>query len=271
MIGQDNLIDNIDKTLYNYPRFSIIVGPKGSGKKEIVRYICDRLNLQILSYGQKIEEVREAITTAYEQINPICYMFADADNMSVMAKNCMLKITEEPPRNAYFIITLQSIDNMLDTIRSRATILKLDPYTKQQLIQYRIYRKYNDSFDDLVQTICSTTGDVDELFTNDIQSFYNYANMIVNGIDKVNNGNVFKISHQLKLKDSDQGFNAVLLFRTVSSLFLKRGIQDKDKRYLKAVQVTNKYIQDLIINSLNKQATIDMWIIEVRSVLRENF
>ena len=41
MIGQTQLLEKIDKILDSYPKFSIIVGAKGSGKKTIVKHICN--------------------------------------------------------------------------------------------------------------------------------------------------------------------------------------------------------------------------------------
>ena len=35
------LLEKIDKILDSYPKFSIIVGAKGSGKKTIVKHICN--------------------------------------------------------------------------------------------------------------------------------------------------------------------------------------------------------------------------------------
>ena len=49
MIGQVKLFEKIDRIIKDYPKFSILVGPKGSGKKTIVKHICNQLNLPIVS------------------------------------------------------------------------------------------------------------------------------------------------------------------------------------------------------------------------------
>ena len=41
MIGQAKLLDKIDKLINNFPTFLILSGPKGSGKKTIVKDICN--------------------------------------------------------------------------------------------------------------------------------------------------------------------------------------------------------------------------------------
>ena len=68
------------------------------------------------------------IELAYKQTEPIIYLIQDADKMSLGAKNSLLKVIEEPPQQAYFIMELQQIENTLDTIKSRCQEIKLDSY-----------------------------------------------------------------------------------------------------------------------------------------------
>jgi len=268
MIGQIKLQEKINKVIDSYPRFSLFVGPKGSGKKTLVKYVCDKLGLRIITFGTSIDDVREAIELAYSQREPICYLFADADGMSVTAKNGLLKITEEPPENAYFVMTLQSMSNTLGTIESRGTLFNLDPYTQDELISYRKYKQYTDTFDNIIRDVCTNTGEVDELFSCDIPAFYKFAETIVSSIHIPKTGNIFKISKQVKSKKDDKGYDAVLLFKTVRNLYLRKGIETKIPQYLQASLVTSKYLRDLAMPTVNTVGTVDMWIMDVRAALR---
>lgn len=49
------------------------------------------------------------------------------DEMNVNAANAILKILEEPPRNAYLILLSHSVGKLLPTIRSRCRTFKLSP------------------------------------------------------------------------------------------------------------------------------------------------
>lgn len=270
MIGQKILLSKIDKMISSFPKFTIIVGAKGSGKKTIATQICRKLGLMMVKFGTGIDEVREIIDLSYSQDKPICYFCSDADSMSVGAKNSLLKITEEPPKNAYFILTLQSLNNTLETIQSRATILTLDTYTPEELVDYRARRGYGDSFDNIIKDICVSTGEVDELFKNDVPSFYKFADTIVNQIHIPTSGNIFKIPKSLKLtaNEKDDGFNPTLLFRTVRSMFLKKYLETKQPKYLLASNVTSECLRDLNLQTVSKIGTIDKWIMDVRKVLR---
>lgn len=268
MIGQRSLLNKIDTMIESFPKFSIIVGAKNSGKKTIAKYICNKLGLKIIYFGTGIDEVRKIIELSYEQDKPICYI-CEADDMSLGAKNCLLKITEEPPKNAYFILTLISLSNTLETIQSRATVLQLDNYTKDELIEYRKYRKYGGFFDKNVELVCSSTGDVDELFTYDVPSFCSFAETLAFQISIPTTGNIFKASQHLKLTDKDdKHYDSILMFKTVRSLYINKAIETKDKKYLLAADVTSACLRDLKIPTVAKLGTIDKWIMDVRSVLR---
>lgn len=55
----------------------------------------------------------------------IC-IIKDADLMNINAQNALLKIFEEPPTGVKFILCCESAANMLETIRSRATVYSLN-------------------------------------------------------------------------------------------------------------------------------------------------
>lgn len=271
MIGQTQLLQELNIILNRYPKFSIIVGPKGSGKKTIVEYICKHLNLPMVTFGISIEEVRQIIDLSYEQKNPICYVCADADEMSLGAKNCLLKVTEEPPNNAYFILTLQSMSNTLETISSRGTVFTLDPYSKQDLIEYIKLKGYPLNYSDLICNICTTTGEIDELLKNKedfyLQQFYKFAQTVAYKIHEPKSGNIFKISKQVKTKTNPDGYDPILLFKTVRNLYIEKAIETKKVQYINAANVTTVCLQDLQIAVLSTVATIDIWIMNVRRAL----
>ena len=268
MIGQTKLQDTINRTIDRFPKFTIFVGPKGSGRKTLVKEIFKKLHIPIVIFGTGVDDVRQTIDIAYEQTDPICYMCPEADGMSLSAKNGLLKVTEEPPQNAYFVLILEDLCNTLETIQSRGTPFVLDPYSKEELISYRKYKQYKPDYDNIIQDVCDNTGEVDELFSCDIPKFYKFAETIVNSIHIPTSGNIFKISKQIKSKQDDDGYNALLLFKTVRNLFLKKGIVTKEKKYLAASMVTSECLRDLKLTTVNKVGTVDMWIMNVRSVLR---
>ncbi len=57
----------------------------------------------------------------------------DADTMNRNAQNALLKILEEPPKNAILILICHRLGNMIPTIRSRCRVIHFDPLTSDTL------------------------------------------------------------------------------------------------------------------------------------------
>lgn len=269
MIGQIKLQDTINNYKSDFPRFSIVVGPKGSGKRTICKEISKRYKLKQVQVGTKIDDIRNAIDLAYSQYDPILFVIADADNMSVAAKNSLLKITEEPPKSSYFVMTLQSIENTLPTIKSRGTVFTLNPYSKEELIEYRKYRKYSDLFDEVIKLICTNTGQVDELFGYKVDEFYGFCNTVVKNIQIPKSGNAFKITQKIKIKDTDEGYDIELFLNACKELFFQEALKSKKKEYLEASLATAEAMRKLKNVAVSRLGILDMWIISVRALLRE--
>lgn len=99
MIGQERSLTKIDRMIeIGFPRFSIICGETGSGKKTIAKTIAKKLNAHLIISEIKVDNIREIIDLAYKQSEPTLYLIPDTDKMSNAAKNALLKVTEEPPR-----------------------------------------------------------------------------------------------------------------------------------------------------------------------------
>lgn len=267
MIGQSNFKRSVADMVENnsFPRFSIIVGQPGSGKKLMSQYIAKQLNIQSAFIGTSVDEIRTMITEAYRLAMPLVYIIADADKMSPAAKNALLKVTEEPPRQAYFILTLTDLSNTLGTIKSRGTVFYMDPYTQNEIDEY--YHNNYPSFADerkIVDEICSTPGEVDKIVEMGTTSFYEYVEKVVDNIAVVSGSNSFKIAQQIKLKESDTDkYDLKLFWKTFMSICSLRLRTDPIK-YSDGIKITSKYIQELRITGINKASAVDMWILDIR-------
>ena len=268
MIGQHNLQSRIEQLIKNhtFPRFSIFVGPKGSGKKTFAhelenlfnnwRVSSDHVNVYELP-DVKIDTIREMITQSYKQVMTMLYIIPDADNMSNAAKNALLKVTEEPPNEAYFIMTLEDENNTLETIRSRATVFHMDIYTPDEIYQYAM--GYAHDNEDIIKDICETPGDVDLLYKDSPKEFYDYVQLVVDNIAEVSLANAFKIPSKVALKEDAEGYDLRLFWKAFMKVCFDNGKYD-------AIYPTSKYLQKLKVKGINKQMLIDNWVLEIREL-----
>ena len=127
MIGQNKLKCTL-KNNSPFSPFIILVGDKGSGRKTILRELFPEA---IWYTDCKIDSVRDMMRMALD-VHDSLFIMADIDNMSIGAKNAILKLVEEPPNNNRIIMTLENENNTLPTIRSRATFFYMDDYTPNE-------------------------------------------------------------------------------------------------------------------------------------------
>lgn len=76
-----------------------------------------------------IDVIRAIKETAYikpNEANKKIYVFTDAQNITVQAQNALLKLIEEPPISAIFVLLVPSKSLLLPTILSRATLLQME-------------------------------------------------------------------------------------------------------------------------------------------------
>lgn len=272
MVGQVELKKKIMAQIENntFPRFSILVGQPGSGKKMMCGFIATHLHAHAYTCGIGVDDIRRMISEAYKVAAKVLFVIPDADKMSPAAKNALLKVTEEPPQNAYFIMTLSDANNTLNTIRSRGTIFYMDNYSVNELHEYANnatnHTLHDDEFE-VIKNICETPGEVNILLGDnkmDILDFYNYVEKVVDNIAVVSGSNSFKIAEKIAFKDTDTyKLDLKLFWKSFMTICVSRLKEDPFK-YSIGVSITSKYLQELRLTGVNKQYTFDMWLLDIR-------
>lgn len=259
MIGQKNNLEKIFNWRMNRstPRFIIITGDKGSGRLTLSKHIAKNINATPVIVDDKIDSVRETIQNAYNVSDTMCYIFRNADRMSMQAQNALLKVVEEPPNNAYFIITLLSPDNTLETIRSRGTLLQMEPYTELQLMEL--------THDDNKLKFLKNPGEIKECEGKDFYGVVDFCKSVVEGLPEVTDGNALKITQRLKFKEEDEGIDTLIFVRIVYSMILSR--VKNITEILKLIDDTNECCIQLNNQSIRKDSVIDVWLLKVKEIL----
>ena len=84
----------------------------------------------------KIEQIREIQSiAAYAPVEGKARVFVirEADNVTEAASNAFLKLLEEPPRETYFFLTTSRPHKLLQTIRSRTTVVRFSPLSTEDV------------------------------------------------------------------------------------------------------------------------------------------
>lgn len=260
MIGQKNNINTITKWRCNksVPRFIILSGDIGSGRLTLAKVIIKMINAKGIIMGNSIAEVRETIENAYTITDTTCYIFRNADDMKNEAKNALLKVVEEPPNNAYFIMTTQNIDNMLGTIKSRGTVIKMEPYTREELL----FAKN----DEVLLDYCNNIGQL-QTDKEDIQKAEKCVENVINALKDKSGTKLLKACTQLKAKQTEtEKIDCVLFFR----VFQKKLYEAYKTDLLQAISIyhISRCMQEISRNTINKKASIECMLISILEELK---
>jgi hypothetical protein len=239
--------------------------------------ISNKLKSMLYVVESGIDNIRKMIRDCYTIQNPVLYLIENGDNLSGEAKNALLKVTEEPPNKAYIIMCLESANNTLETIRSRAVMYNMQSYTSEQILTY-FHENYDISdWDDedvpkikgIIKSLCETPGEVSLLMENGVLELNDYVEKLVNNVLKVGWANVFKSSSKICLKKDGEGFDLKLFWKMFMTICMNRMVAGNVMDvivYAKMVSTTSKALQELGIRGISKQMLFDNWLIELRKI-----
>lgn len=208
IIGNDALRDYFSSAIRKeaLSHAYILLGPKGCGKHTLAysvaaalncenkehenipcmkcnscKKISERISADIIPIGrdgkatigvEAVRFIKNDIATFPNDGNFKVYIIEDAHTMTKQAQNALLLTLEEPPEYAVFILLCENIENILETIKSRAPILRLNPLPNELIVDYlkenspsarSLMNNSPDEFSQLLQASSGSIGYILEL------------------------------------------------------------------------------------------------------------
>lgn len=279
MIGQKKLVSQIDDLIQKekFPRFSIVLGERGMEHEDVGRYVAMRLECgYIVLPDVKVDTIRTMIVNSYKTHEKLVYIIPNADDMSVNAKNAMLKVVEDAPNKVYFIMCLEDLSNTLATIESRAIVFKMYVPTKEEIAEFAesLYVRAVDidrARVEKLSNICSTPGDVLYFQKHNVDNFYSYAEYVVENLVKVSGAEVFKFTDKLAVKDEDDKYDVRLFLKTLQTVYMMRCLSPvkwgcAENCACAVSRCIGRYMQDLRVKGINKTMLLDNMWLEMRKI-----
>ena len=175
-IGYRTLINNFKNRCINntLSHAHLIAGEDGIGKsklanilaklilnKELDREYVDIINYKINKASFGVDDVRNIIEEVskkpFEGEKKVIIIH-EGNKLTIQAQNALLKTIEEPPIGVYIIILCESLELILDTIKSRCEIYKLTPLTKDELYEYIRVKGFNFNDNEIESAIAFSEG-----------------------------------------------------------------------------------------------------------------
>ena len=205
-IGHEALINNFkQRCLKNtLSHAHLIAGEDGVGKGKLANILAkfilngylDREYVDIINYSSEkssfgVDDVRDIIEEVYKkpfEKDKKVIIIHEGNKLTIQAQNALLKTIEEPPKGVYIIILWESLELILDTIKSRCEIYKLKPLTKSELYEYIKIKKFNYDENEIKSAIAfseGVPGRIDRYFNDDkLRELRNNIVILIKNLNK---------------------------------------------------------------------------------------
>ena len=233
-IGHNEVRRGFEKSIKsNAPSHAhLIIGPDGIGKSllakewalEILGKTENRDYIDIVQYRTEkasfgVDDIREVITEVnkkpYEGDKKVI-IINQGNKLTVQAQNALLKTIEEPPNGVYIIITCESGELILDTIKSRCQIHKLTPLSIEEMNKF-IVKEHNDLSPEMKKTVLAFAegipGKIDKFLNNEtFAEIRNMAVSLLHDSGSKESSTVLKYEEKLsKLNDKKDEFMSMIV------------------------------------------------------------
>lgn len=148
VVGQKSIIDVLHKQMLEgkVAQGILLCGPAGTGKTTVARILAEYLGAEIYELDAASNNGVDDVRTLQEQAtrksmvkdNKV-FILDECHAMSTQAWQAMLKILEEPPKNAYFILCTTEINKIPKTILSRVEKFYFTPISDDDIYERLLY------------------------------------------------------------------------------------------------------------------------------------
>lgn len=251
-VGQVKAQLQIEKLFVNgLPALLIINAPKRYGKKTFVNFNAHRLNVPVITVNGTMDAIRDAIQSSYTLAEPCIFLIEDAEELNTFCQNALLKVTEEPPKNAYFFLTVKNLNTLLPTLYSRSKCITLSPYSRSVL----------NTFTDKVELIDATSspGQI-KLLDEQWEKQKELVLKIIQNIKRISAANTFNILNHIK-DDEYESFFIVFRF-----FYMEDALSTNLNMLPHLARIFNKFDSLFQIKSLNKRNLFELLFLDIREV-----
>lgn len=251
-MGQDNIIKHFDTfSLDKLPRTNLICGLEGSGKHSLVEFVVNKFNLlfeditNLLSF-ENIQEI-------YNRPEPYIYLI-DVNKLNERSQNIILKLIEEPLKNAYLFLIANSDRQLLPTIKNRCVTYYMEIYSKDYL------SLLCDDKD--VLELAQTPGDIQIIVNHKsfLEDTFVICKKLFTKINIASYPNTLSIVGKIDFKNTGKGipikvFN-MILSQVAKRLYFEHNPQMKFNYYI----YTANYLYNCSITSFNAETLFQNYL-----------
>ena len=261
IVGQQKIKDVINNmnSVDELPKSLIISGDFGMGRHTIYDFICSKFDIQHESIDYELS--MDILNAMYDLSIPTLYL-VDFDKLSENKRverfqNTLLKFIEEPPRFAWIIIIIHSSFDVLETIRNRCRIFRLQAYSLSELRELNLLYDKHFSDDDLL--LLKTPYNIINTTAKTLAELKALSENIRCNIHRAT------VSNALSIRTKFEHDLDINLFTNVFIDSLSRCDELlTEPRYFDAILLTKELQHSLYVLGVNKNNLIDNYLLKLK-------
>lgn len=246
-----------NKTRDNFPRSLLIIGEKGCGKSEAIQFISNKLKLVELDITEQIS--LDYIMGMYEKPEPYLYII-DGTKITIKEQNMILKIVEEPLKNAFIVIKCEVSNQILNTIYNRCQKLIFNPFSKEEL------REFCD--DPFILELAKTPGQITGFKNSPIKDIIELCEKIIDKIGSANISNVLTIGDKLAFKQEKDKFDVDIFSSILIYSLNKRIKQNSELKYFDLYKLVSQWNIDRKAPTVLQQNLFENYLVKMYQLMR---
>lgn len=283
----------------------LIVGEDGIGKSILVKEIAlqilgktrdidyvDLINFRSSGKSIGVDDTRKLIIEINKKPfegDKKVIVIHNCETMTEAAQNAFLKTIEEPPVGVYIFLLCENLASILDTVKSRTSIYRLNRLSKNEIEEY-IHKNYGDISEEKEKMLISFSdgipGAIDKLVKD--EEFNNIRDLVLDillNVKNIERNKIFDYTDKLcKFKDKWEDVLTVFssyvrdimvygeTYSTENIINLDKISDIKDLKgrytYSKLIKILEiiKYVRENLERNVNTEGIFDIMLIRLQEV-----
>ncbi|MBU5316775.1 DNA polymerase III subunit delta' [Clostridium bornimense] len=283
----------------------LIVGEDGIGKSILVKEIAlqilgktrdidyvDLINFRSSGKSIGVDDTRKLIIEINKKPfegDKKVIVIHNCETMTEAAQNAFLKTIEEPPVGVYIFLLCENLASILDTVKSRTSIYRLNRLSKNEIEEY-IHKNYGDISEEKEKMLISFSdgipGAIDKLVKD--EEFNNIRDLVLDillNVKNIERNKIFDYTDKLcKFKDKWEDvltvfssyvrdimvYGETYSIENIINLDKISDIKDLKGRYtysklIKILEII-KYVRENLERNVNTEGIFDIMLIRLQEV-----
>lgn len=269
MIGQRELLKRINSQIEKdkFPRVSIIIGGKGSGRKTLANYISARLEHGLTYVAPTSNAAKHILELAYQvsPALPMLYVLSDCDEISYETSDLLISALNDLPYETYFILTCENLNNIPVEVRRNAVTYVMESYSEEDKLDWFYDNEIvlEENQEDFILNVASNIGDMNQLCMLDIDDFREHIDFIFAYVTH-DAENPHEITSKIASDIGDDKFPLRLVMKAFIAVCADKADSADSVVYCTLIAVTGDMLQKLSERGSNEESVLEEWLSSVK-------